>query len=191
MGFSKDGMKVSAMCVWLHLFIAYRIVGFQRNIHLCYSIPRVHITSCSNNNQHPPTNNNQQPTAGPKIPNDSICYSLSISLMNVTFLITVKGPQSLSWLRGPMMRHFLGDQFHHPWRSFPSSHSFWRQKVNAWNLGWRWVKGTPEHVGGTDHKRHEDMLCPSMWFSLDGCGPIYSISILSEEVGKLSNQIRS
>ena len=148
------------VCVGLHLFIAYRIVGFQRNIHLCYSIPRVHITSCSNNNQDQPTNNNQQPTTVPKIPNDSISYSLSISLMNVTFLITVKGPPE------PQLAERANDaavfgvtSFTHPRRSFPSSHSFWRQKVNAWNLlGWRWVKGTPEHVVETDHKRHEDML---------------------------------
>ena len=96
---------------------------------------------------------------------------------------------SVGW-EGQWCGFFWGHQFHHPWRSFPSSHSFWRQKVNAWNLlGWWWVKGTPEHVGETDHKRHEDML-----LSIDVIQPwwlwpdFYSIS--SEEVAKLSNQIR-
>ena len=51
----------------------------------------LHPKSAHHKQQQQPTSNKQQPTTVPRIPNDSISYSLSISLMNVTFLITVKG----------------------------------------------------------------------------------------------------
>lgn len=127
-----------------------------------YVTPSQECTSqaaTTTNTHQQKTSNNQQPTTVPKIPNDSISYSLSISLMNVTFLITVKGPPEPQLAeRANDAAVFGAASFTIHDVAFPVAIAFGARRSMRGTWGEDGLRVHPEHVGETDHQRHEDML---------------------------------
>ena len=135
----------------------------------------LHPKSAHHKQQQQPTSNKQQPTTVPRIPNDSISYSLSISLMNVTFLITVKGPLEPQLAERANDAAFFGaTSFTIHDVAFPVAIAFGARRSMR---GTYWGDdGLRVHRSMLERQIIKDMktcCCPSMWFSLDGCGPIF------------------